>query len=180
MALEEPDYKVLESTRDYEIRAYAPYIVAEVDVDAGAKEAGNRAFRVLAGYIFGDNDEQQKMKMTAPVSSEDRPEGGYTYAFVMERKYSMESLPKPADPRIRLVQKPAQVVAAHRYSGRWNEANYEKHNRALREALAEDGIDISGDPMLARYNSPFTPWFLRRNEILIEIDWPAATTATRQ
>ena len=77
MALEEPDYKVLESTRDYEIRAYAPYIVAEVDVDAGAKEAGNRAFRVLAGYIFGDNDEQQKMKMTAPVSSEDRPEGGY-------------------------------------------------------------------------------------------------------
>jgi len=177
MALEEPSYEVLRSTDAYEIRAYDSYIVAEVDVDASARSAGNQAFRVLAGYIFGDNQDEQKMKMTAPVESEERQDGGYTYAFVMEGGYTIDTLPKPNDPRIRLVQKEPQVVAAHRYSGRWSESNYEKNTAELKAALDVDGIAAIGKPMLARYNSPFTPWFARRNEVLIEVDWEASATA---
>ena len=88
MALEEPKFQVLAKTPDYEVRRYLPYLVAEVEVQGDG--ADNRAFRVLADYIFGDNDKREKMNMTAPVES--RGDETLTYAFVMERKYSMETL----------------------------------------------------------------------------------------
>jgi hypothetical protein len=186
MAIEAPAYEVLLETKHYEIRRYQPYIVAEVDVDAEFKRAGNSAFQVLAGYIFGDNEPQQKMQMTAPVESTEgvrmnmtapvtsqSTDGGgpFTYAFVMERKYTMESLPKPNNPDIRLVQRPQRVMAVHRYSGGWSEERYEEHEKVLLDALATDRIETRGMPVFARYNAPFTPWFLRRNEVMIEVDW---------
>ena len=170
MATEEPTYEVLLDTKHYEVRRYEPYIVAEVDVDDDFKDAGNSAFRVLAGYIFGDNEPQQKMNMTAPVESEDG-NGPFTYSFVMERKYTMEMLPKPTNPDIRLVQRPERVMAVHRYSGTWSEERYAEHEKILLEALAIDRVRTKGAPVFARYNAPFTPWFLRRNEIMIEIEW---------
>ena len=173
MAIEEPDFEVIRATGDYEVRQYAPYIVAEVDVEGDSGDSGSRAFRILANYIFGNNEGGTKMAMTAPVVSDvprdDR--STYTYAFVMEARYTMETLPLPADPRIRIVQKPAQVVAARSYSGRWTEENYRQHELSLITALTLDGLDARSEPMLARYDSPFKPWFLRRNEVLIELDW---------
>jgi hypothetical protein len=186
MAIEEPAYELLLETKYYEIRRYQPYIVAEVDVDADFKRAGNSAFRVLAGYIFGDNEPQQKMQMTAPVESTEgirmnmtapvtsQPtdgDGPFTYAFVMERKYTMDSLPKPNNPDIRLVQRPQRVMAVHRYSGTWSEGRYEEHEKILLDALAIDRVRTIGAPVFARYNAPFTPWFMRRNEVMIEVDW---------
>ena len=170
MATEEPAYDVLLETRHYEVRRYQPYIVAEVDVDEDFERAGNSAFRVLAGYIFGDNEPQQKMNMTAPVESA-QTEGPYTYAFVMERKYTMESLPRPTNPDIRLVPRPARIMAVHRYSGGWSEERYREHEAILLDALADDRVTTKGPPVFARYNAPFTPWFLRRNEIMVEVDW---------
>lgn len=172
MAIEEPEYEVLSETDIYEIRRYAPYIVAEVDVDGDAGSAGNKAFRILAGYIFGDNEDDTRMKMTAPVGSQPAGDDAnrYTYAFVMERKYTLESLPRPDDPRIRLSEVEPRSMAAVRYTGRWTEKNYRQHLAELRQALAADGVATRGEPLLARYNSPFTPWFLRRNEILLELD----------
>ena len=186
MAIEEPAYEVLLQTKYYEVRRYQPYIVAEVDVDDDFKRAGNSAFRVLAGYIFGDNQPQQKMAMTAPVESSAGVRmnmtapvtsraggdvGHYTYAFVMERKYTMETLPEPTNPDIRLVQRPGRVMAVHRYSGGWSEERYLEHEQMLLDALAVDRVETMGSPVFARYNAPITPWFLRRNEIMIEIDW---------
>lgn len=186
MAIEEPAYEVLLETKYYEVRRYQPYIVAEVDVDEDFKRAGNTAFRVLAGYIFGDNEPQQKMAMTAPVESSKGVrmnmtapvtaqagdgEGPYTYAFVMERKYTMDTLPKPDNPDVRLVQRPERVVAVHRYSGSWSENRYREHEKRLLDALAVDRVETTGSPVFACYNAPFTPWFLRRNEIMVEIDW---------
>ena len=187
MAIEEPVYEVLLETKYYEVRRYQPYIVAEVDVDDDFKRAGNSAFRVLAGYIFGDNEPQQKMAMTAPVESSKGVRmnmtapvtsqagnggGPYTYAFVMERKYTMGTLPKPDNPAIRLVQRPERVMAVHRYSGTWSEERYREHEKMLLDALAVDRVETTASPVFARYDAPFTPWFLRRNEILVEIDWP--------
>lgn len=172
MAIEEPEFEVLHSTANYEVRAYEPYIVAEVDVTGETGRAGNSAFRVLAGYIFGGNEPGEKMAMTAPVASEPLPDGeAYTYAFVMERKYDMASLPKPLDPRIRLVEKPARVMAVRRYSGSWNPVTDRDQRAALIAALDTDEIATRGEPIMARYDSPWTPGFMRRNEVMIEVAW---------
>ncbi len=172
MAIEEPRFEVIHVANNYEIRRYEPFIVAEVDVP---DDAGNRAFRILADYIFGNNEPGEKMRMTAPVVSDaPRRDGGLaTYAFVMESRYSIDTLPAPVDPRIRIVQKPAQIVAARSYSGRWTEDNFLRHEVSLVSALTIDGLAMRSEPFLARYNGPFTPWFLRRNEVLVELEWQA-------
>lgn len=194
MAIETPEYEVLVSDDDFEIRRYAEYIVAEVDIDADMRESGNSAFRILAGYIFGNNVAGEKMRMTAPVEASS-PEDGVrmnmtapvesqpgdagttTYAFVMERRYTLETLPKPVDPRIRIVVRPARTMAVRRYSGTWSEANYDEHRAALFDALDEAAVTTVGPPVWARYDAPMTPWFMRRNEVMVEVSWPRADGA---
>lgn len=168
MALEEPEYEVLHTAGDIEFRQYNPYIVAEVSVTGSS--ADRKAFSILAGYIFGENESGTEMAMTAPVETR-----GSEYAFVMERQYSIETLPQPDDSRISLRNKPARVVAVLGFSGRWTERNIAQHEQRLLAGLTELGIVPTGEPELARYNSPFTPWFLRRNEILVSIDWSTVT-----
>lgn len=187
MAYEEPEYRVLEEREDYEIRAYHPYLVAETTVEGDYGESGGRGFRILAGYIFGRNQASEKMSMTAPVTREPAEgvrmnmtvpviaeraadAGRYTYQFVMERKYTRETLPVPEDERVSIREIPARTMAARRYSGRWTAANFEKHLGLLLAALERDGIEVTGTPQSAAYNSPFTPPFLRRNEVLVEIE----------
>lgn len=186
MALEEPEYTVIETFEDFELRHYPPYLVAEVDARGDFDEAGNDAFRILAGYIFGDNQSATKMSMTAPVES--RPadisekmamtapvtavasgEGRTTYAFVMERKYTMNTLPVPNDSRVRVREMPERVMAARRYSGRWTQERYVHNLESLRAALTKAGIETVGEPILARYNSPFSLPMLRRNEVMLEV-----------
>ena len=164
LALEEPSYEVLSSVGDIEFRRYEPYVVAEVSVDGEAPD--RRAFKILAGYIFGDNAQGEKMNMTAPVETR-----GSDHAFVMERKYSLQSLPRPNDERIHIVERDARVVAVLRFSGRWSDANIRRHERRLVDELDALDVKMTGSPELARYNSPFTPWFLRRNEIIVPVDW---------
>ncbi len=190
MAIEEPAFEVLAERDGYEVRAYDPYVVAEVIVTGEFKDSGNQAFRILADYIFGNNTGDTKMAMTAPVESRDEEEGtkmamtapvlsteaeddtqSFRYAFVMERKYTLETVPKPRDERITLREVPARTVAVHQYSGFWSESNYQEHKTALLEALQRDAVQLSGKPYLARYNPPFTPWFLRRNEVIVEVEW---------
>ena len=167
MALEEPKFEVIAEIGDVEIRRYEPYIVAEVDVPDG-----NSGFRKLAGYIFGDNDQNEKMAMTAPVESrESATADRYTYSFVMERKYSLDTLPRPDNEEIRVISRPERVVAALRYSGRWTDKNFRRHREELLQALDEAGIKPIGTPEQARYNNPFTPSFLRRNEVIIPVEW---------
>ena len=190
MAIETPEYDVLSANDEFEVRRYAEYIVAEVDIDASMRDAGDSAFRILAGYIFGNNvagekmrmtapveasagDEGVRMKMTAPVESQPGAGGTTTYAFVMERKYTLETLPKPEDPRIRIVERPARTMAVRRYSGTWSEANYLEHRSALLAALEAAGLEPTGPPVWARYNAPVTPWFMRRNEVMVEVRWPS-------
>lgn len=172
MAIEEPDFEVLAEREGYEVRRYEPYLVAEVDVVGG--DSDGRAFRILAGYIFGGNEGGQKMQMTAPVESRDNSarEDVTTYAFVMERKFTMDTLPEPEDKRIRLLERQGRVLAVRRYSGGWSEAKFEKNRQALYDALARDSVRAAGDAEMARYDPPFKPWFLRRNEVLVPIDWP--------
>jgi hypothetical protein len=187
MAYEEPEYRVLAEREEYEIRAYEPYLVAETVVEGDYGESGSKGFRILAGYIFGDNKVSEKMAMTAPVTREPAESvkmnmtvpviservaeaERYRYQFVMERKYTRETLPVPDDERVTIREIPARTMAVHRYSGRWTAANFEKHTAILLRALERDGIEIVGTPGSAAYNAPFMPPFLRRNEVLVEIE----------
>ncbi|MEO1245361.1 MAG: heme-binding protein [Pseudomonadota bacterium] len=197
VALEEPPYTVVDTRNGYEIRRYEPYIVAELDVAANSeREAGGNAFRVLAAYIFGDNRQRTKMAMTVPVETsaadtavamsmtapaETRADDSiFTYAFVMERKYTLDSLPEPLDSRIRIRERSARHVAALRFSGSARQAAYDRRRTELALALRADRITPVSGYSLARYNGPYTPPFLRRNEVLVDIDWPPQkTTASR-
>ena len=186
-ALEEPKYSVLKEYENFEIRNYASYLVAEVDIEGSYNKSGNEAFRILAGYIFGDNQSSTKMNMTAPVESEaiqpsermnmtapvfsNKNVNGYTYRFVMESKYTQETLPVPNNSKIRITEIKDRVMAVISFSGRWSQKNFEKHEQILVNDLKNEGIGIASEAIYARYNAPFTPWFLRRNEIMYEIDY---------
>jgi hypothetical protein len=182
MATEEPRYEVLESEDDLEIRRYEPFIVAETLVDADFERAGNEGFRRLADYIFGNNRSRQKLEMTAPVSQTrsekiamtapvnlHRQGNLYRVTFMMPAEYTLATLPEPVNPDVRLRQVPAELVAALRYSGRWSQQRYQDHKARLESWVAKRGWHPAGEPILARYDPPFKPWFLRRNEVLIPL-----------
>lgn len=168
-AVEEPAYEVLRSFGTVELRQYAPYVVAEVVVQGADDDAGSQAFPILAGYIFGKNKGEKKFAMTAPVTQTAAPGGGKLVQFVLPQGVTLDTAPEPLDPRVQLRQVPAQRWAAIRYSGTWSQANYNEHLALLRVALEKEGVATQGEPVLARYNAPFTPWFLRRNEIWLAL-----------
>ena len=183
MALEEAKYKVLEREEDFELRQYEPQIVAETLVEGDFQDVGNEGFRRLYDYISGKNRKQQTIPMTAPVSQEASSEkipmtapvnqeqvgGKWRITFLMPSQYSMETLPEPLDPRVKLTKVPGLLMAALSYSGTWSRGRYEGKENRLKELIRQRGLKIVGDPVFARYNPPFMPWFLRRNEVLIPV-----------
>ena len=188
MALEEPEYTVVERHDGFEIRRYEPYLVAEVAVAGSMRGSDGDAFRILANYIFGGNQSDTRMSMTAPVESTPAQAGsafaetrsavedGWTYSFVMERRYSKASLPVPNDERIKITERPARTMAVRRFSGRWTKDNVAENERALFSAVEQAGLKIVGKPVLARYDAPYKPWFMRRNEVMVSIVPEATTT----
>ncbi len=169
MATEEAAYKVVEKEDQFELRDYAPCILAETVVDGSLEDAGNKAFRPLFQYISGDSGTHGKVAMTAPVGQQPAKEK-WAVSFMMPATYTLGTLPAPADPKITLRPVPARRVAAVRYSGFWSEKNYLRSKSQLEAWIRVKGFTVAGDPVWARYNPPFTPWFLRRNEILIPVD----------
>jgi hypothetical protein len=184
MAVEEAKYNVVKKDGRFEVRDYAPHILAETIVDGDIEGAGSKAFNRLFRYISGANRSREKVAMTAPVSQETRGEkikmtapvgqqgvgGQWAVSFMMPTSYTFETLPEPDDPKIVLRQVPAHRMAAVRYSGFWSEKKYLRYKEKLEAWIHAEGLTIVGDPVWARYNPPFTPWFLRRNEILIPVD----------
>lgn len=183
MAIETPTYRVTQRFDAFEIRAYADQIVAETEVEGSLEDAGNQAFGKLAGYIFGKNQGDKKIAMTAPVTQTrgikiamtapvtqaTLAEGRYVVRFTMPADYSMDSLPKPLDASVRLAAVPGKRLAVLRYSGTWSRRNYEEHLAKLRQALVAQGVSVVGEPIWARYDPPWKPWFLRHNEIMFEV-----------
>ena len=182
-AIQEPDFEVTKKFDNIELRQYAPYVVAEVVLNATADEAGSQAFPILAGYIFGKNKGEKKLAMTAPVTQTAAPvrldmtapvtqaavAGGMLVQFVLPKGVTLATAPEPIDPRVNLRLVPAATWAVIRYSGTWSQANYQEHLHQLKTALETAGVATQGEPVLARYNPPFTPWFMRRNEIWLAL-----------
>ncbi|MEM9169747.1 MAG: heme-binding protein [Pseudomonadota bacterium] len=198
MATEEPKYELLEASPDgaIEVRRYAPTLRAEVTVDGDRDQAASAGFRILAAFIFGDNETQddiamtapvtqtpadaktsEKIAMTAPVTQTPVGERQWTIGFVMPSKYTVETLPKPTDPRISIVETPGYDAAAVRFSGRYTASNFEKHQGELDTFMADRGLLAAGSPTYLFYNGPFTPFFMRRNEIMVRIERVPAEAA---
>lgn len=164
-AIEEPAYEVLHTLRDnVEIRRYAPYVVAEVLVAGPPDEPGKQAFPILAGYIFGKNKGERKLAMTAPVT-QGRADGGTVVRFVLPRGITPATAPEPTDPRVSVHEVAGHTLAAIRYSGFWSQTNDSRHADQLASALRTAKMSWGGEPLFARYDAPWTPWFLRRNEV---------------
>jgi len=183
VATEEVKYRVLESSGDFELRQYESSLGAETTVEGDFHEVGNEGFRRLFDYISGKNRKKQSIPMTAPVSQEASSEkipmtapvnqekvgGAWRITFLMPSAFTMETLPEPLDSRVKLVKIPGRLMAALNYSGTWSRERYEEKENRLKELIRQRGLKIEGEPVFARYNPPFMPWFLRRNEVLIPV-----------
>jgi SOUL heme-binding protein len=186
MATEEPKYSVLEKESPFEIRSYAPMIVAEVQVDGDLDAASAQGFRLIAAYIFGQNQVSEKIAMTAPVTVEEKaPQsakiamtapvgieskaGKWTVSFVMPTEYTMESIPKPINPQVQLRQIPAVKKAVISFTGFYNEQKVTDKTLELEQWMKSRNLQAFGAPNFARYNPPWTLPFMRRNEIMINL-----------
>ena len=183
-ATEEPEYQVVRAFAGVEVRQYAAYTVAEVVVPGPASAAGNQAFPILAGYIFGKNKGEKKFAMTAPVTQAAVPvklemtapvtqtaaPDGFLVQFVLPKGVTVAGAPEPLDARVHLREVLPTQVAVIRYSGFWSESNYNEHLAKLQAALRGAGLAWTGEAVYSRYNAPFTPWFLRRNEIWLRLE----------
>ena len=180
--VETPDYVVSSKQGDLEIRDYGPNIVAEATVEGERDKAIQRGFGIIADYIFGNNLSSAKVAMTAPViqqSSEkiamtapvtQQAQGhSWNVRFVMPSKYTIETLPKPVNPQVALIEVPAKRLAVIRFSGLANRGSLDEQEGRLRTFLAERGLEAINTPQYAFYDAPWTLPFMRRNEIMIEI-----------
>ncbi len=178
-----PSYTVLAKQDQAEIREYAPQLVAEVTVEGERKKAVNDGFRILAAYIFGDNETSDKVAMTTPVTqapvsekiamttpvTQEKSGDAWVVRFGMPQKYTKETLPKTKDSRIRFTTTPPTKRAAIRFSGFVDEKTIAEYTRSLEAFIASQNLKQSGAPVIAYYDDPFTfPWN-RRNEMLVEV-----------
>lgn len=190
MATEEPEYTILNQVDNFELRRYDPQIVAQTWVTGDQKQAGNKGFKILADYIFGNNtapggesskismtspvkmqpqradsDQSQKIAMTSPVAMQEQ-DGKWRVRFVMPSKYTMQTLPKPNNDEVSIIEVPVKTYGVIKFSGLTGEEKVATKTAQLKEWM--QNLNIVGAPEMARYNPPWTLPFMRRNEIMIE------------
>ena len=180
--VEQPKYTVVKKERNIEIRNYPSMIVAQVDVSGERETALREGFRQIANYIFGNNLSSRKVAMTAPVTQQASQKIAMTapvtqqgngdhwqVRFIMPAKYTMQTLPRPNNPAVKLEEVQAERFAVIRFSGLASTASLDRHTRELEAYLRSNHIKVLGSPTYAFYNPPWTLPFLRRNEIIIEV-----------
>ncbi len=185
---EQQPYELVQRYSAFELRRYPSHVVAEVSVRGSFESAGSRAFRALFGYISGQNESvrsiamtapvvqevagSERVAMTAPVAQTETAEGEYLIAFVLPATLTAETAPVPSNPQVRVRALPERLAAAVRFSGRWTESAYRRHLADLESEIALAGLLPIGRPRYARFNPPYTPWFLRHNEVVQDVRWP--------
>ena len=183
--VKEPDFTVIEQKNAFELRKYPEILIAEVTVQGTQKQAANAGFRLLADYIFGNNTAQQKIAMTAPVSQtvvsekiamtapvmQQGSNDNWVIGFVMPSEYNLDTLPQPNNPQVTIRTQAPKYVAVARFKGANYSADFlDQQENALRQWVRTRNIAILDDatPVLARYNPPIIPAFMRRNELMLD------------
>lgn len=185
MATEEPAFKLVSRDGNVELRDYPELVVAEATVAGEQKAAASEGFRLLAGYIFGGNRSRESIAMTAPVAQTAASEkiamtapvaqtrtdtGRWIVRFTMPSAYTMQTLPVPNDARVSLRRLPPARMAVLRFSGLAQPDDVVVRSNELLAWVAAHRLRTTGTVTLAQYNPPWTLWFLRRNEVMVEID----------
>ncbi len=171
-AIETLPYQVLATQGAIEIRRYGPHLLATVQVAADFDDAGSQGFRPLFNYISGDNAGAEKIAMTAPVLQQaDAPseDGQWSVSFVLPGVLDQQSAPAPQNDAVQINQQSGFVVAALAYRGSWSRKNYAQHEELLLAGIKQMALSPCGAPLWARFDPPFMPWFLRKNEILVPL-----------
>lgn len=175
-----PSYTVANTLGEVEIRDYGAHILAEVAVKGDRRGALNRGFRTLAGFIFGGNQAQTSVAMTAPVAqsqkidmtvpvAQTQTDGVWTVTFMMPREWTLDTLPKPDSDAIRFREVAPARAAVVQFSGRATDDALARAEARLRTTLSEAGIDPTGPTVYQFYDDPMTlPWN-RRNEVSVPI-----------
>jgi hypothetical protein len=185
--VEEAAYTVVIKDDNFELRDYEPMIVVETTIDDNFEDAGNKAFRRLFAYITGDNVANSEIAMTAPVIADpagtspgtdiamtapvlqEYGKGGWRYAFVLPAELTLETAPKPLDVNVKLAEVPGKKVAVIQYSGFWSEQSMQDKTSALNDWISANNLTATSEPRWAGYNPPWTIPFLRRNEVMIDV-----------
>jgi hypothetical protein len=179
-------YTVVEKQGAFELRQYAPQVLAQTTVEGSFDSAGNEGFMRLYKFITGANREKASISMTAPVGRQaagrripmtapvglQQGGGGWVVSFVMPADYTLATTPQPTDSRVELREAPAHLVASVTFSGTWSTKRYEEKKAALDAFIEEKGMKAEDEPTFAGYDPPWTLWFLRRNEVLIPVSHP--------
>jgi hypothetical protein len=166
--VEQADYVVVKKMKGYEIREYPERIVAQTAIHDSYGESIKKGFRIVAGYIFSGNTKNENIAMTAPVMV--TSEGDLlVISFGMPRSYKLETLPAPTDPRVKIVMIPVKKYAVMRFLWYRSDARIKRMQEKLFLALARDGVIAQGNTAYAGYNPPWTPPWMLRNEVLVEI-----------
>jgi hypothetical protein len=167
--VEQAKHEVLREINKVEIRRYQSMVIARVDC------YGDGGFNLLFSFITGNNRQKSKIAMTAPLVSEQIAmttpvlSESDSIAFVMPEGLTLETTPEPLDERVKIVEVPERIVAALRFSGRWSNSIFKKKSKEMLEELKKAEIETVGQVFTMRYNGPFTPWFMRRNEVAVEV-----------
>ena len=184
MAIEEPKFEVLLTDGSFEIRQYAPYLTAETLVMGDMDEASGKGFRLIADYIFGNNQAisstaSEKISMTAPVTIEPQMVTGsmetskqWLVKFIMPSQYTLATIPKPKNSAVNLREVPSKRYAVLKYSGINFQSKVQSKTQEAIEWVAKRNLQVIGQPQLSRYDPPWTLPMLRRNEVMIEISNP--------
>jgi len=187
MATEEPEFKLISEEGEFQIREYEPKIIAQVEVEGDFDEASSKGFKLLANYIFGNNlldGISKKISMTTPVEMtplaenllmtssimDDQINNKWSINFVMPQEYSLDTLPKPNNSQVNIIEVPKEKYAVIVFSGLVRESSYAEKAELLSNYLEENSFKQQGAIKIARYNPPWTLPFFRRNELMVRID----------
>jgi len=186
LALEEAKYELLLKDGEVELRRYEPHLLAETKVSGSAESAASKAFGRLFRYISGENQTRTKVSMTTPVAqkpagesismtapvSQKQVDDEWVVSFMMPAEFTLETIPLPNDPEVQIRAVPTHQMAVLRYSGRWTSKRYLEHKARLESWLKLKGYTPQGEAVWARFNAPYTPWFMKRNEVQIPVTPP--------
>ena len=187
MATDEPEFKLILKEDKFEIREYAPKIIAQVEIFGDFDDASSKGFKILADFIFGNNtsnDGSSKIEMTAPVEMEplsqkinmtkpvlaEGSDNNWIVSFIMPNEFTLETLPKPNNKSIKILSLPKEKYAVIVFSGLVRESSYYEKETLLNQFIEEKKLKTSGEIKIARYNPPWTLPFFRRNELMIKVN----------
>jgi hypothetical protein len=166
---EKQPYEVTKSFKEFELRHYPAGMQIETIVQGDFINAGSMGFRPLVNFISGNNARRQSIAMTAPVIQQPSSGSGHSIRFVLPADMDIKSTPDAADPSVKVLEVPAHNAAARKFSGAWSEDRFEAEGKALLEALSSEGFVTEGSLYFSRFDPPWKPGFLKRNEVLIRV-----------